>query len=284
MLFCGGVSLYRRTFLSTALLASVRSAFTSSEVTLVLDPERPLASMPADYNGLSYETSQLSEPDFFSASNKSLVALFRLLSPQGVLRLGGNSSDFCWWKTSASAKAPALKPPPGPLEHNWMPHALTAITPEAVDQLAGFLDATGWTLIYGLNLGTGTPQRAAEEAAYVAKKIGGRLQYLQIGNEPEYYRDPNNRLRPPTWNFAAYLAQWLQFARAVCARVRGAKLGGPDVGSNADWVASFARQAPLELKGSIVACTGHYDAMGPPDDPTVNLERLLRPIRGSTPA
>ena len=46
-----------------------------------------------------------------------------------------------------------------------MPHALTAITPEAIDQLAGFLDAAGWSLIYGLNLGTGTPQRAAEEAA-----------------------------------------------------------------------------------------------------------------------
>jgi hypothetical protein len=160
--------LYRRAFLSTAMLAPLCAAFRSSPARLVLHPERPLAQIPADYTGLSYETSQLSEPDFFSASNKSLVALFRLLSPRGVLRLGGNSSEFCWWKTTASAVAPAPKLPPGPVEHNWMPHALTAITPEAVDRLAGFLDAAGWSLIYGLNLGTGTPQRAAEEAAYVA--------------------------------------------------------------------------------------------------------------------
>ena len=267
--------MYRRTFLSTALLAPLSATLQSPEVTLTLHPERTLARIPADYTGLSYETSQLSEPDFFSASNASLVALFRLLSPQGVLRLGGNSSEFCWWKTSASAVAPAMPSPAGPVEQNWMPHTFTAITPEAIDHLAGFLDATGWSLTYGLNLGTGTPQRAAEEAAYVAKKIGPRLQYFQIGNEPEYYRNRNNGLRPPNWNFEDYFEQWLQFARAVLARVPGAKLGGPDVGSNADWVASFARQAPLELVDAVVACTGHYYAMGPPDDPSVTIERLL---------
>jgi hypothetical protein len=258
------------------VLTPVGAAFQRSLATLTLHPERPIGEIPVDYTGLSYETSQLSEPDFFSASNRSLVALFRLLSPHGVLRLGGNSSDFCWWKPIASTVAPVLTPLPGPVENNWMPHALTAIAPEAIDELAAFLDATGWSLIYGLNLGTGTPQRAAEEAAYVAMKIGPRLQYFQIGNEPEYYRDRNNRLRPQSWSFADYLEQWLQFARAVSAQAGGAKLGGPDVGSNVDWVASFARQAPPELKDSIVACTGHYYAMGPPDDPSVTIERLLR--------
>jgi len=233
--------------------------------------------MPGDYTGLSYETSQLSEPEFFSASNKSLVALFRLVSPRGVLRLGGNSSEFCWWKTSTSAMAPVVKSPSGPLERNWMPHSLTAITPEAIDQLAGFLEATGWSLIYGLNLGTGTAQRAADEAAYVVRQVGPRLRYFQIGNEPEYYSKPTNQLRPPGWDFAAWFEQWLQFARAVIARVPDAKLGGPDVGSDAAWVAAFAGQAPAELKDSIVACTGHYYAVGPPDDPNVNIERLLRP-------
>ena len=54
------------------------------------------------------------------------------------------------------------------------------------------------------------------------------------------------------------------------------KLGGPDIGSNADWVASFARQAPLELGDVVIACTGHYYAMGPPDDPSATIDRLLR--------
>jgi len=268
--------LYRRTFLSRAVLAPVGAAFQRSLATLTLHPERAIGEIPADYTGLSYETSQLSEPDFFSASNRSLVALFRLLSPHGVLRLGGNSSDFCWWKPTASTVAPVLTPPPGPTENNWMPHGLTGITPEAIDELAGFLDATGWSLIYGLNLGTGTPQRAAEEAAYVAMKIGSRLQYFQIGNEPEFYRNPGNRLRLPNWSFADYLEQWVQFASAVRAQAGGAKLGGPDVGSNADWVASFARRAPLELGDSVVACTGHYYAMGPTG--------YFSPTRGLMPA
>jgi hypothetical protein len=77
-----------------------------------------------------------------------------------------------------------------------MPYAFTAIEPAAIDRLVEFLDATGWIAIYGLNLGTGSPERNMEEAAYVARKLVSRLLYFQIGNEPEYYRDANNRLRP----------------------------------------------------------------------------------------
>jgi hypothetical protein len=73
---------------------------------------------------------------------------------------------------------------------------MTAIEPAAIDHLAGFLKATGWNAIFGLKLGTGTPERAAEESAYVARTLGSRLLYFQIGNEPEYYRDANNGLRP----------------------------------------------------------------------------------------
>ena len=48
---------------------------------------------------------------------------------------------------------------------DWMPHRLFEISPEAIDALAGFLQATGWRLIYGLNFGNSTPERAAAEAA-----------------------------------------------------------------------------------------------------------------------
>ena len=97
-----------------------------------------------------------------------------------------------------------------------------------------------------------------QEAAYVARRLGKRLLFFQIGNEPEYYRDANNRLRPQDWNFDKYLAQWMTFAKAVIARVPEARFGGPDVGSNAQWVIRFAQEAPQLLPGRIVACTGHY--------------------------
>jgi hypothetical protein len=156
-----------------------------------------------------------------------------------------------------------------------MPHSFTAIEPAAIDRLEGFLEATGFKAIYGLNLGTGTPGRDAEEAAYVAGRLGSRLLYFQIGNEPEYYRDANNRLRASDWDFDKYLAQWVTFAQAVIARVPEARFGGPDVGSNAQWVTRFAQEAPQRLPGRIVACSGHYYAMGPPDNPRSTVERLL---------
>ena len=73
---------------------------------------------------------------------------------------------------------------------NWMPQSFTAIEPVAIDRLAGFLDATEWQVIYGLNLGTGTPARDAEEASYVAKTLGSRLLFFQIGNEPSFIAIP----------------------------------------------------------------------------------------------
>src|SRR3546814_14199787 len=50
--------------------------------------------IPADYVGLSYEAAQFAKPDFFTPSNKALIALFRELSPSGVLRIGGGSSEY----------------------------------------------------------------------------------------------------------------------------------------------------------------------------------------------
>ncbi len=272
----------RRRFLAAAALATGALASfpgrAEEDVTEVgVSLGAPAAkAVPLDYLGLSYETVEMADPSFFAADNRELVSLFRALSSDGVLRIGGNSSEFCWWKTSAAGRPPAL-PASATRTDNWMPHSFTAIEPVAIDRLGEFLEATGWRAIYGLNLGTGTPERDAEEAAYVARRLGSRLLYFQIGNEPEYYREANNRLRPPDWNFAQYLTQWMSFARAVIDRVPEARFGGPDVGSNAQWVTRFAQEAPPLLPGRIVSCSGHYYAMGPPDNPRTTVEHLLTP-------
>ncbi len=226
------------------------------------------SAVPLDYLGFSCETSQLGDPTFFAADNHELVSLFKTLTPAGILRLGGNSSEFCWWKTSATGQPPEL-PASAKAADNWMPHSFTAIEPVAIDRLAEFLKATDWKVIYGLNLGTGSAERDAEEAAYVARKLGKRLLFFQIGNEPEFYRDANNRLRSQDWNFDKYLAQWLAFAKAVIARVPEARFGGP----------RYKRQCPVgfsihaaklrhNCRGRIVACSGHY-----------YVARMDRPIR-----
>ncbi len=266
----------RRFLLGVAAAASPLLARTQT-VKLSVRPGAPGQRIPVRYTGLSYESSQLAEPVFFSKRNKDLVLLFRRLSPQGVLRVGGNSSEFTWWKAREDSVAPPLKRPSGPPDANWMPHELTPITTDAIKNLAGFLDETGWKLIYGLNLGTGTPERAVEEAAYVNREMGDRLLYFQIGNEPDLYRRPNNGLRPPSWGFDQYLAEWIRFASAIFGRIPFTRLAGPDVASDSDWIAQFAKRAPAQIKEGIVSLTGHYYASGPPDDPSVNIDRLLRP-------
>ncbi len=236
-------------------------------------------AIPADYVGLSYESAQLANTDFFAADNRELVHLFRQLAPRGVLRIGGNSSEFCWWKPTESAREPQM---PVRSAATYMPHRLTAIGPKALDRLAGFLDATGWRLIYGLNLGglslgAATPQSGAEEAAYVSRVMGSRLMFFQIGNEPDFYGNANTGLRGAGWNFDRYLEEWTRYAQAVAERVPEARFGGPDVGSNVDWALRFAAEAPKRLPGRIVACTSHYYAEGPPDSPQTAMERLLVP-------
>ena len=106
-------------------------------------------------------TAQLADPDFFAEDNQPLISLFRSLSDHGVLRIGGNSSEFCWWKTRPDDHPPQL-PASAHGDENWMPHTFTAVEPVAIDRLEGFLRATGWNCIYGLNLGVGSPDRCCQ--------------------------------------------------------------------------------------------------------------------------
>lgn len=252
-----------------ALGASADKAF------LRLRPRETLNDIPVDYNGFSVETAQLSDPEFYHAGNSSLVALHRRLSANGVLRFGGNSSEFCWWKSGPGSRPPDIASPGQGRADNFMPQRFTPITPGAVDNLRGFLDATGWTCIWGLNFGTGSPERDAEEAAYVASALGEKLRFFQIGNEPDLYRTANNLLRPPGWDFADYMNQWTPIAEAVAARVPTARFGGPD--GPVDWAVQFAEEAPKRIGPRIACLSTHYYAEGPPNSPDATVANLLKP-------
>ncbi len=62
--------------------------------------------MPADFVGLSYEVQQLADPNFFSPHNTGLIREFKALSTNGVLRLGGNTSEFAYWRPALSSPEP----------------------------------------------------------------------------------------------------------------------------------------------------------------------------------
>jgi hypothetical protein len=274
----------RRRFLAlsaaTATLPSLRGlaqpfAQTSSVPTLTLHTDSPGPVIPSNFIGLSYETQQLSDPTFFSPDNSGLIAQFRALAPHGVLRLGGNTSDYGFWKpTPTSVAPPRAKRPYKVGDPN--PNLSYPVTPHAVENLLAFLNATGWTCLYGINLGTNIPSLAAEEAAFVHKTLGSKLEYFQVGNEADRF---GSTIRDPkTWNVEAYLSEWLTFAHAILDRVPSAQFGMPDIANNAEWFRTIGTSLASNPIRSHIACLSHhYYIGGPPSNPDMTIQRILSP-------
>jgi hypothetical protein len=224
-----------------------------------------------DYTGLSYEQAQMANPNYFSGTNTQLAGFLRTLGRQGVLRIGGNTSEYTFWNRNAKPTAADEHLEAGP-DKGHHAAAREVITPEAVRNLSDFLDATGWKLIYGLNLGKGTPENAADEAAYVMETIGSdRILAFQLGNEPDlFYR---NGIRPASYDFAAYAQDWQRFFTAIRKRVPQAPFAGPDTAYNTKWLVPFAEKFKKDVK----FISSHYYAEGPPTDPSMTIERLMKP-------
>jgi hypothetical protein len=245
-----------------------------SRVALSIPTEATGPHMPSDFVGLSYEVQQLKDPNFFSAQNSGLIHQFKALSSIGVLRLGGNTGEFAYWKPRLDSPEPEH---PQVREVVGEPKAqYYAVTPQALRNLGEFLRATGWNCIYGIGMGTNTPARAAEEAAFAAATLGEHLQYFQIGNEADLF---DRHLRDPkTWSARTYLEEWLTLARAIAARLPTAKFGMPDVASRVSWLSEIADQWPsIQNPPNVTTMTHHYYFGGPATNPDVNITNLLRP-------
>src|ERR1700758_320754 len=138
----------RRSFLATAactLAAARLHAQGPSKVRVALSiPKEAIGPhMPIDFVGLSYEVQQLTDPSFFSAQNGGLIREFKALSSTGVLRLGGNTSEFAYWKPTSDSSEP--KPPPIREVEGEPKARYYAVRAEAVRNLDQFLRSTGWT-------------------------------------------------------------------------------------------------------------------------------------------
>jgi hypothetical protein len=165
-------------------------------------------SIPQRFMGLSYEKLAMSY-SYFKPSNHNLIALFKRLGP-GVLRIGGGSVDHVLY-----------------LAEGKQTHA--QVTPANITALAGFLKATGWLCLYGVNLATSTPALAAEEAAHVASALGNALLGIEIGNEPDEYgvTIPSFGIG---WNFQDFYERWGMFRSAITVAVPGVEITGPATG------------------------------------------------------
>jgi hypothetical protein len=242
---------------------------TNANASLTFGPSPSSTVVPDEFVGLSYESAQLANPDFFSATNESLVRIFRELAPRGNLRLGGGSSEY----TTYSDEKPSSPPFEvfGPDTSKTVKQG-TITSAIALRNLRGFLDAVNWSCLYGLNMGQGTVENAVRESAAVHDILGSRLLAFQIGNEPDSFR---RRFRPETYGPTDFLAEWNRFHSAIIAKTPQARFAGPDISNKLPYLTAFAGEAPKHP--DVILLTSHYYAMGPAGSPVATIENLLSP-------
>jgi hypothetical protein len=190
-----------------------------------------------------------------AASNSSYLQFVRTLGPAGTIRIGGNTSDYASW----SPDGPAVSSPQA-----------TVVDRRGLDDLATFLRATGWRLIWGLNLGRGTVDQAVDEAVAVATSVDDRLLAFEIGNEPDLFAGVH---RPANYSYSDYYSEFLRYKNAIRDKLPNAPFAGPDVFVRTDWLEQFA----VTEASDVQLLTHHYYAEGPPDSPDTTIENLLKP-------
>jgi hypothetical protein len=208
-----------------------------------------VGSIGTGFSGLSYEKSQMAFP-FFSGKNADAIALFKLLG-NSVLRIGGISVDNMQWTPNGAG--------------------LTAgqIAPSDIDALADFLSATGWSVIYGVNLAQSKPELAAAEMAYATQKLGSNLVGFHLGDGPDTYGVKYPSLG--SWDPNAFVNLWQQFAQASA----GSPFVGPELASPQvdPWTTTFAASESKVLtqltqhyyRGDGLAATSTMDELLAPD-------------------
>jgi hypothetical protein len=223
------------------------------EVSYSIDLTKPGALIPADFSGLSFEAGSIPNPAYFNDTNTTFVNLIKELG-QGVIRIGGNTVDRSPWVAVAASGVNLSK----------------VITNQDIDRLFKFTGATGWKVMYGLNLGTGTPGYAAMEAAYVYSHYHDQLLSFEIGNEPDFYYA--NGLRTPGYSNADFEKEFAVYYDSIRGRIPDAVFSGPTTATHTmTWLEPFVRDEHSRIR----LATQHYYKMGPATDPRLTIAQLL---------
>jgi len=201
----------RRDFLANNAFAAgalvARSAFAApAQYSVTVRTDRPIGLIAPDFMGLGYEISSVSRPGLLSRSNQMYVQLVRTLGTRGVIRIGGNTADYAKYSPKAAAVSSARG---------------TVVNDAVLKDLGGFLEATGWKLIWALDLGQGTEADAIAEARIISSIAGDRLLILKETGElilaaasPQAYRPlAQAQILPPTVRALPALSDGLLYVR-----------------------------------------------------------------------
>jgi hypothetical protein len=220
-------------------------------VKVQVDPNTIVSRISPGFIGFGFETAAVAQSNFFSGTNLTMIQLYRNLSTNGLMRIGGIISDHTKYVPDGTPAARTQT-------------EVTVINQANLADLAAFARATGWKVMWGLNLGTGSKEDAVEEAMAVDAALGSSLQSFEIGNEVEALGRFDTR-------YDDYHAAYLDYKAAIRARLPTVPFSGPDSIGNLAWITNFAATEARDIK----LLTQHY-YRGGAKDPKTSLERLLQ--------
>ena len=232
----------------------VAGARAAGTISVKVNTSKVLSTIPPDFMGLGFEISSVAVPGLLSARNHTYVRLVRALGRQGVIRIGGNTSDFSRYDAHGQ---PVSAP------------KATVVTEANLRELKSFIDAIGWKLIWGLNLGANKLDNAVEEARAVSEIMGESLLALEIGNEPDLFGRAGHR--PADYDYDAWLRDYRRYKAAIRAVLPHAPFAGPDLAGAPDWMTRFAKD-----ESDIALLTAHHYITGQAN-PAATIDTMLAP-------
>lgn len=186
---------------TTATAAPGPAPTAATEIQVSVDQSTPAGQWYADVRGISIGAENLARPGLIGSP--TLARYLHTMSPTaGVLRVGGSGADKTFW-TAQGETPPA-----------W---SVATIEPAGLAALARLAHRTGWKVVLAVNLAHDDPQRAADEVAHATRALGGALQWIEIGNEPNFYYPDADQ----------YWTKYESYVDAIRARTPQARFIGP---------------------------------------------------------
>ncbi|HJX66203.1 MAG TPA: hypothetical protein VJ860_19870, partial [Polyangia bacterium] len=207
---------------------------TGTTAAVTVNPSSTVGTIGADFTGFSYEKTHIMNGSL-TINNTNMIALYKLLGSP-MTRLGANDVERCTWVGTG----------PAPCQPNGQPFSVK-VTTGGVDQLCGFLAATGSKAIYGVNFQKVDVPASSAEAAYVMSQCPSSIVGIEIGNEPDKFGD-----------WASQTAEYERFADAILV-TPGALLVGPACTSKAAvlFAAPFADTIATKYPGKLALLSQH---------------------------
>ncbi|NBP89943.1 MAG: hypothetical protein EBU50_01755 [Opitutae bacterium] len=222
----------------------------STTTTVSVLSEKTIGTIPANFIGLSYEKSAVTE-NHFRPDNLVLVNLHKNLG-SGVLRFGGNKVELTQW----SREAPKEKPAKG----------VFVATTSDMDKFYAFIKSIDWRVIHAVNLASNKPIN------YAVKIGGNSIMGFEIGNEPDHYDKDTKKLREKGYAYPQYKSELEKAQSVILKQNPGINLIGPATTSGGF---KFFEPCVTDFKNKLFLSTSHFYPTSAISVPAPTCESLL---------